>query len=109
MTLRQGFEDGSRKICKLRKIIHGLKLAARIWLRRLREHLSTLSFNLVAYTECIFERGTNVFEFGGLFMLMMYIISKSTARIQVKSELEAKMKINNLGPATYFSVSKLRQ
>jgi hypothetical protein len=42
-------------------------------------------------------------------MLMMYIISKSTARIQVKSEHEAKMKINNLGPATYFSVTKLRQ
>jgi Reverse transcriptase (RNA-dependent DNA polymerase) len=38
MTSPEGFEVGSRKICKLKKSIYGLEQAPRIWHQHLREH-----------------------------------------------------------------------
>jgi hypothetical protein len=104
MTLPKGFEDGSRKICKLKKSIYGLKQAPRIWHQHLREHLSELNFKPVAYTECVFERATKNTRIRMLvYVDNVLLISKSTALIQeVKSELQAKFKITDRGPATFF-------
>jgi hypothetical protein len=104
MTLPKGFDDGSRKICKLKKSIYGLKQAPRIWHQHLREPLSELNFKSVAYTECVFKRATKNTRIRMLaYVDDVLLISKSTALIQeVKSELQAKFKITDLGPATFF-------
>jgi hypothetical protein len=63
-----------------------------------------LTFKPVAYTECVFERAPK----NTRIRMLVYaddvlLISKSTALIQgVKSELQAKFKITDLGPATFF-------
>jgi hypothetical protein len=68
-----------------------LMQAPRIGRRHLRERLSELNFNPVAYIECVFERATNNTRIRMLAYVDVLLISKSTPLIQeVKSELQAK-------------------
>jgi Reverse transcriptase (RNA-dependent DNA polymerase) len=95
MTSPKGFEDGFRKICKLKKGIYGLKQAPRIWHQHLPEHLSRLNFKPVAYTECVFERATKNTRVRTLvYVDDVLLISKSTALFQ-ESEIRTPSQIQD--------------
>jgi hypothetical protein len=64
--------------------------ALRIGHRHLRERLSELNFNPVAYAECVFEATNNTRIRMLAYVDDVLLISKSTPLIQeVKSELQA--------------------
>jgi Reverse transcriptase (RNA-dependent DNA polymerase) len=105
MMLPTWFEDGSRKICKLKESIHELMQAPRIWHQHLREHLSELNFKPVAYTECLFERATKNTRIHMLvYVDDVLLISKSTALIQeVKSKLPNQVQDHRSWTSNIFS------
>jgi Reverse transcriptase (RNA-dependent DNA polymerase) len=105
MSLTPGFEDSEHPdyVCKLKKSLYGLKQSPCIWHQHLCSHLASLRFRPVSHTECVFERLEN----GICVRILVYvddvlIISSSLTLIaRIKTELQAKFVIIDLGPATY--------
>jgi Reverse transcriptase (RNA-dependent DNA polymerase) len=104
MSLPQGFETGDNQVCLLKMSLYGLKQAPRVWHQHLNAYLSQLKFKAVPHSECVFERVSN----GNRIRLLVYVddcllISKSLTSIHaVKSELQRKFQITDLGPAKHF-------
>ncbi|CAI7743769.1 unnamed protein product [Closterium sp. NIES-53] len=54
MKQPEGYDDGSRRVCRLNKAIYGLKQAPRCWYARLVEALEALGFKVSGYDESLF-------------------------------------------------------
>jgi Reverse transcriptase (RNA-dependent DNA polymerase) len=104
MSLPQGFETCDNQVYLLKKSLYGFKQAPCVWHQHLNAYLSQLKFKEVPHSECVFERVSN----GTRIRLLVYVddcllISKSSTLIcAVKSELQRKFQITDLGTATYF-------
>jgi hypothetical protein len=100
----QGFEDGTDRVCKLKKSLYGLKQAPRIWGEHLRETMLELGF-----TPSPMDPALYVITRDGVFMAVldwvddMLIGSPSTSLIQwFKDELGKRYKVKDLGQAQKY-------
>jgi Reverse transcriptase (RNA-dependent DNA polymerase) len=106
MSLTPGFEDPELPdyVCKLKNSLYGQKQSPRIWRQHLCSYLALLHFQPVSHTACVFERRDN----GICVRMLLYVddvsfISSSLTLIsRIKTELQAKFVIADLGPATYL-------
>lgn len=51
-----GYEDGSERVCKLKKSLYGLKQASRCWNQKFTSFIRKFDFKQSAYDACVFVR-----------------------------------------------------
>ncbi|KAL7636900.1 UNVERIFIED_CONTAM: hypothetical protein RMT77_012658 [Armadillidium vulgare] len=103
MKQPEGFEDGTTKVCKLKRSLYGLKQAPRCWNERFGKFLSKLNFVRSTADSCLYIRDQN----GHKILLALYdddglVASTSHEESQnFLEELKKEFKIT-YKPATYF-------
>lgn len=58
MVQPDGYNDGSGRVCKLNRSLHGLKQAPRCWNRRLSQFLNTIGFKSNPFDPCVFIKSS---------------------------------------------------
>ena len=97
-----GIRMSKEMVCKLLKALYGLKQAPRLWQEKLRKELKKLGFEPLKADQCIYrneETGVIVVTYVDDFL----IIGKKGPKIDnLKEDLQATFKMEDLGPASYF-------
>ncbi|CAI7917717.1 unnamed protein product [Closterium sp. NIES-53] len=90
MKQPEGYDDGSRRVCKLNKAIYGLKQAPRCWYARLVEALEALGFKVSGCDERLFmTEGEEEKVFLLVYVNDILLFSPSLERIK---EVQGKLK-----------------
>lgn len=103
MKQPDGYDDGTGKVCKLRRSLYGLKQAPRCWNRRIGKFLEKLQFRVSKEEPCLFIREKN----GAKVVLALYVDDGLVAATHQEDlqeflgQLEAEFKIVQ-NEATYF-------
>ncbi|CAI7885636.1 unnamed protein product [Closterium sp. NIES-54] len=104
MLQLEGLDDGSGRVCKLKKAIYGLKQAPRAWYHKLEETLLAGGFKKSGCDHSLFL----LQEKEQFLMLVVYvddilIFSKSSAMIEhVEEMLEMQFKCSKMGDVKYY-------
>ncbi|CAI7816646.1 unnamed protein product [Closterium sp. NIES-54] len=104
MTQPPGYEDGTGRVCKLKKSIHGLKKAPRCWYQKLAAVLEEMGFRTSSCDESLFLKG----EGEKLVLFLVYVddillFSNSMKEIQnVQQQLMKNFKCKTLGEVKYY-------
>ncbi|CAI5482205.1 unnamed protein product, partial [Closterium sp. Yama58-4] len=104
MTQPPGYEDGTGRVCKLKKSIYGLKQAPRCWYQKLAAVLEEIGFRTSSCDESLFLKG----EGEELVMFLVSVddillFSSSMKEIQkVQQQLMENFKCKNLGEVKYY-------
>lgn len=69
MKQPDGFEDGTDRVCKLKRSLYGLKQAPRCWNKRFGRYLLQLGFRASAADPCFYIRENN----GKKLLLVLYV------------------------------------
>src|SRR5436853_3781820 len=89
-------------VCKLLKALYNLKQAPRLWQEKLRKKLKKLGFELLKRDQCIYCNE----EIGVIIVIYIddfLIISEKGPKIDnLKEDLQATFKIEDLGLVLYF-------
>lgn len=59
MKQPEGYNDGSKRVCKLKRSLYGLKQAPRCWNKRLVNYLIKIGFKVCEADPCLFARDRN--------------------------------------------------
>ncbi|CAI7907603.1 unnamed protein product [Closterium sp. NIES-54] len=103
MTQPPGYEDGTGRVCKLKKSIYGLKQAPRCWYQKLAAVLEEMGFRTSSCDESLFLKG----EGEKLVLFLVYVddillFSSSMKEIQkVQQQLMKNFKCKTLGEVKY--------
>ncbi|CAI7880759.1 unnamed protein product [Closterium sp. NIES-54] len=104
MLQPEGLDDGSGRVCRLKKAIYGLKQAPRAWYHKLEETLLAGGFKKSECDHTLFL----LQEKEQFLMLLMYVddillFSKSSAMIEhVEEMLEMQLKCSKMGDVKYY-------
>ncbi|CAI5999645.1 unnamed protein product [Closterium sp. NIES-64] len=104
MTQPPGYEDGTGRVCKLKKSIYSLKQAPRCWYQKLAAVLEEMGFRTSSCDESLFLKG----EGEKLVLFLVYVdnillFSSSMKEIQkVQQQLMENFKCKNLGEVQYY-------
>ncbi|CAI7882902.1 unnamed protein product [Closterium sp. NIES-53] len=104
MLQPEGLDDGSGKVCRLKKAIYGLKQAPRAWYHKLEETLLAGGFKKSECDHSLFP----LQEKEKFLMLLVYVddillFSKSAAMIErVEEMLEMQFKCLKMGDVKYY-------
>ncbi|CAI7919399.1 unnamed protein product [Closterium sp. NIES-53] len=104
MTQPRGYEDGTGRVCKLKKSIYGLKQAPRCWYQKLAAVLEEMGFRTSSCDESLFLKG----EGEKLVLFLVYVddillFSCSMKEIQkVQQQLMKNFKCKTLGVVKYY-------
>ncbi|CAI7804166.1 unnamed protein product [Closterium sp. NIES-53] len=104
MTQPPGYEDGTGRVCKLKKSIYGLKQAPRCWYQKLAAVLDDMGFRTSSCDERLFLKG----EGEKLVLFLVYVddillFSSSMKEIQkVQQQLMKNFKCKTLGEVKYY-------
>ncbi|CAI7785330.1 unnamed protein product, partial [Closterium sp. NIES-53] len=104
MTQPHGYEDGTGRVCKLKKSIYGLKQAPRCWYQKLAAVLEEMGFRTSSCYESLFLKG----EGEKLVLFLVYVddillFSSSMKEIQkVQQQLMKNIKCKTLGEVKYY-------
>ncbi|CAI7816028.1 unnamed protein product [Closterium sp. NIES-54] len=104
MTQPPGYEDGTGRVCKLKKSIYGLKQVPRCWYQKLAAVLDEMGFRTSSCDESLFLKG----EGEKLVLFLVYVddillFSSSMKEIQkVQQQLMKNFKCKTLGEAKYY-------
>ncbi|CAI7798152.1 unnamed protein product [Closterium sp. NIES-54] len=104
MTQPPGYEDGTGRVCKLKKSIYGLKQAPRCWYQKLAAVLEEMGFRTSTCDESLFLKG----EGEKLVLFLVYVddillFSSSMKEIQnVQQQLMKNFKCKTLGEVKYY-------
>jgi hypothetical protein len=103
MEQPKGFCSKERpdQVCKLKKVLYGLKQASRVWYTTLTNYLKTLGFTSLTANNYIFynSQGTYI----AVFVNDLLIIRPFTSGINtIKAQLAQKFYITNLGPYKFY-------
>ncbi|CAI7744575.1 unnamed protein product [Closterium sp. NIES-53] len=104
MTQPPGYEDGTGRVCKLKKSIYGLKQAPRCWYQKLAAVLEEMGFRTSSCDESLFLKG----EGEKLVLFLVYVddillFSSSMKEIQnVQEQLMKDFKCKTLGEVKYY-------
>ena len=103
MCQPEGFDDGSGRVCRLKRSLYGLKQAPRCWNKRVGNYLRQLGFQQNEADPCVFMR----FRGSGKTIIALYVddgIIAATSEAEVKmliADLESEFKIT-AKEASYF-------
>ncbi|CAI7738802.1 unnamed protein product [Closterium sp. NIES-54] len=104
MLQPEGLDDGSGRVCRLKKAIYGLKQAPRAWYHKLEETLLAGGFKKSECDHSLFL----LQEKEQFLMLLVYVddillFSKSSAMIEhVQEMLEMQFKCSKMGDVKYY-------
>ncbi|CAI7773853.1 unnamed protein product [Closterium sp. NIES-54] len=104
MLQPEGLDDGSGRVCRLKKAIYGLKQAPRAWYHKLEETLLAGGFKKSECDHSLFL----LQEKEQFLMLLVYVddillFSKSSAMIEhVEEMLEMQFKCSKMGDVKYY-------
>ncbi|CAI7817017.1 unnamed protein product [Closterium sp. NIES-54] len=104
MLQPEGLDDGSGRVCRLKKAIYGLKQAPRAWYHKLEETLVAGGFKKSECDHSLFL----LQEKEQFLMLLVYVddillFSKSSAMIEhVEEMLEMQFKYSKMGDVKYY-------
>ncbi|CAI7772935.1 unnamed protein product [Closterium sp. NIES-54] len=104
MLQPEGLDDGSGRVCRLKKAIYGLKQAPRAWYHKLEETLLAGGFKKSECDHSLFL----LQEKEQLLMLLVYVddillFSESAAMIErVEEMLEMQFKCSKMGDVKYY-------
>ncbi|CAI7923623.1 unnamed protein product [Closterium sp. NIES-54] len=104
MLQPEGLDDGSGRVCRLKKAIYGLKQAPRAWYHKLEETLLAGGFKKSECDHSLFL----LQEKEHFLMLLVYVddillFSKSSAMIErVEEMLEMQFKCSKMGDVKYY-------
>ncbi|CAI7764464.1 unnamed protein product [Closterium sp. NIES-54] len=104
MMQPEGLDDGSGRVCRLKKAIYGLKQAPRAWYHKLEETLLAGGFKKSECDHSLFL----LQEKEQFFMLLVYVddillFSESAAMIERMEEmLEMQFKCSKMGDVKYY-------
>ncbi|CAI5507066.1 unnamed protein product [Closterium sp. Naga37s-1] len=104
MTQPPGYEDGTGRVCKLKKSIYGLKQAPHCWYQKLAAVLEEMGFRTSSCDESLFLKG----EGEKLVLFLVYVddillFSSSMKEIQnVQQQLMENFKCKNHGEVKYY-------
>ncbi|CAI7907652.1 unnamed protein product [Closterium sp. NIES-53] len=104
MLQPEGLDDGSGRVCRLKKAIYGLKQAPRAWYHKLEETLLDGGFKKSECDHSLFL----LQEKEQFLMLLVYVddillFSKSSAMIEhVEEMLEMQFKCSKMGDVKYY-------
>ncbi|CAI7828624.1 unnamed protein product [Closterium sp. NIES-53] len=104
MLQPEGLDDGSGKVCRLKKAIYGLKQAPRAWYHKLEETLLAGGFKKSECDHSLFL----LQEKEQFLMLLVYVddillFSESAAMIErVEEMLEMQFKCSKMGDVKYY-------
>ncbi|CAI7916520.1 unnamed protein product [Closterium sp. NIES-54] len=104
MTQPPGYEDGTGRVCKLKRSIYGLKQAPRCWYQKLAAVLEEMGFRTSSCDESLFLKG----EGEKLVLFLVYVddillFSSSMKEIQkVQQQLMKNFKCKTLGVVKYY-------
>ncbi|CAI7796618.1 unnamed protein product [Closterium sp. NIES-54] len=104
MLQPEGLDDGSGRVCRLKKAIYGLKEAPRAWYHKLEETLLTGGFKKSECDHSLFL----LQEKEQFLMLLVYVddillLSESSAMIEhVEEMLEMQFKCSKMGDVKYY-------
>ncbi|CAI7805491.1 unnamed protein product [Closterium sp. NIES-53] len=104
MLQPEGLDDGSGRVCRLKKAIYGLKQAPRAWYHKLEETLLAGGFKKSECDHSLFL----LQEKEQFLMLLVYVddillFSKSCAMIEhVEEMLEMQFKCSKMGDVKYY-------
>ncbi|CAI7927947.1 unnamed protein product [Closterium sp. NIES-54] len=104
MLQPEGLDDGSGRVCRLKKAIYGLKQAPRAWYHKLEETLLAGGFKKSECDHSLFL----LQEKEQFLMLLVYVddilfFSKSSAMIEhVEEMLEMQLKCSKMGDVNYY-------
>lgn len=110
MEQPEGFNENSKKVCKLKRSLYGLKQAPRCWNKRFKDFLLAHGFKNSDADPCLFIRKRNSKKILiGLFVDDGIVASTDESELKVfKEELEAEFKIT-AKPAKYFLGIEINQ
>ncbi|KAJ9504976.1 hypothetical protein QJQ45_013241 [Haematococcus lacustris] len=101
-----GYEDGTARVCRLRRALYGLRQAPRAWHARLKAELEQLGFVASEADSCLFTmvRGSSKVLLAVYVDDCLLAVSKGdTATVAwVKEQLAAVFNIHQLGSAERF-------
>ncbi|CAI7803410.1 unnamed protein product [Closterium sp. NIES-53] len=104
MTQPPGYEDGTDRVCKLKKSIYGLKQVPRCWYQKLAAVIEEMGFRSSSCDESLFLKG----EGENLVLFLVYVddillFSSSMKEIQkVQQQLMKNFKCKTLGEVKYY-------
>ncbi|CAI7844947.1 unnamed protein product [Closterium sp. NIES-54] len=104
MTQPPGYEDGTGRVCKLKKSIYGLKQAPRCWYQKFAAVLDEMGFRTSSCDESLFLKG----EREKLVLFLVYVddilfFSSSMKEIQnVQHQLMKNFKCKTFGEVKYY-------
>ncbi|CAI7836937.1 unnamed protein product [Closterium sp. NIES-53] len=104
MTQPPGYEDGTGRVCKLKKSIYGLKQVPRCWYQKLAAVLEEMGFRTSSCDQSLFLKG----EGEKLVLFLVYVddiflFSSSMKEIQnVQQQLIKNFKCKTLGEVKYY-------
>ncbi|CAI7846412.1 unnamed protein product [Closterium sp. NIES-54] len=104
MKQPEGYDDGSRRICRLNKAIYGLKQAPRCWYERVVEALEALGFKVSGCDESLFmTEGEEEKVFLLVYVHDILLFSPSLECIkEVQGKLKETFQCKALGPVGYY-------
>ncbi|CAI7884298.1 unnamed protein product [Closterium sp. NIES-54] len=104
MKQPEGYDDGSGRVCKLNKVIYGIKQAPRCWYASLVEALEALGFKVSECDESLFmTEGEEEKVFLLVYVDDILLFSPSLERIkEVQGKLKEVFQCKALGPVGYY-------
>ena len=110
MKQPEGFEDGTKRVCKLKRSLYGLKQAPRCWNKCVHDFLISTSFKQSEADPCLYIRNKE----GRKLMLALYVDDGLVASSDKSDcyafieELKGRFKIT-AKPASYFLGLELKR
>ncbi|XP_044721122.1 reverse transcriptase (RNA-dependent DNA polymerase) domain-containing protein [Hirsutella rhossiliensis] len=96
----EGFEDGTGRVCRLKKAIYGLKQAPRIWFHTITKFLETLGYRPIAADVSVFVRGKSIIAIYVDDLLLTGACPREVQRI--KDALSKRFQMTDLGPCSHY-------
>ena len=101
VTQPTGFESGGkRKVCKLKKVLYGLKQSPRVWYNTLAVFLIELGFKPIAADYSVFGDGTTIIA---IYVDDILLAGPDKQGIQrIKDKLYERFEMTDLGACHYY-------
>ncbi|GBN06747.1 Retrovirus-related Pol polyprotein from transposon TNT 1-94 [Araneus ventricosus] len=104
MSQPQGYDDGTRKVCKLNKSLYGLKQAPRQWFHKFQQFMNKVKFKQSTSDPCIFirkEKGRKIIIY--LYVDDLLIAGSDPDEVKtVINLLQNEFEMSKSAPATEF-------